>query len=330
MAASLAPVRSHARTWITAASLFVVSCVVGLWVLHQTHRWPKGDGPHYAIMTSSLVNRGSFNVKPSYTSGDYIGIFSAEPLDFHLNAQYFSPDSPAWYTYHSFGLPLLLAPFLLAGEALHIPALYALQIGMVILQALGVVLVYLYALQLVRHNGAALVAAITLLGSMSYLGLASSIYPDVLTAAILVGSLLCLERLRRKPHSLLPMAILSALAGFAPYLHVKTGLMSVTLLALGLWHWWRNGRSRKALTPRGAGRGVQGGSSPLLNWPACCCLPVCWLPATPSQSMPGTTPGCSLRRSATVCSSTFRRGSRSSPISLIPPVAFCPTIRDTC
>ena len=76
MAASLAPVRSHARTWITATSLFVVSCVVGLWVLHQTHRWPKGDGPHYAIMTSSLVNRGSFNVKPSYTSGDYIGIFS--------------------------------------------------------------------------------------------------------------------------------------------------------------------------------------------------------------------------------------------------------------
>jgi hypothetical protein len=126
MAASLAPVRSHARTWITATSLFVVSCVVGLWVLHQTHRWPKGDGPHYAIMTSSLVNRGSFNVKPSYTSGDYIGIFSAEPLDFHLNAQYFSLDSPAWYTYHSFVLPLLLAPFLLAGEALHIPALYAL------------------------------------------------------------------------------------------------------------------------------------------------------------------------------------------------------------
>ena len=65
MAASLAPVRSHARTWITAASLFVVSYVVGLWALHQTHRWPKGDGPHYAIMTSSLVNRGSFNVKPS-------------------------------------------------------------------------------------------------------------------------------------------------------------------------------------------------------------------------------------------------------------------------
>jgi hypothetical protein len=117
-----------------------------------------------------------------------------------------------------------------------------------------------------------LVAAITLLGSMSYLGLASSIYPDVLTAAILVGSLLCLERLRRKPHSLLPMAILSALAGFAPYLHVKTGLMSVTLLALGLWHWWRNGRSGKALTSRGAGRGVQGGSSPLAQL-ACLLLP---------------------------------------------------------
>jgi hypothetical protein len=81
--------RLHLRTLTSALSLFVVSCAVGLWVLHQTHRWPRGDGPHYAIMASSLVNRGSFDVKPSYISGDYLGVFSYEPLDFHVNPQIF-------------------------------------------------------------------------------------------------------------------------------------------------------------------------------------------------------------------------------------------------
>ena len=239
--------RLHLRTLTSALSLFVVSCAVGLWVLHQTHRWPRGDGPHYAIMASSLVNRGSFDVKPSYISGDYLGVFSYEPLDFHINPQYFSLDSPAWYSYHSFGVPLLLAPFLLAGQHLHISALYALQLAMVLFQALGVVLVYLYALELVRHNMAALVAAFTLLGSMSYLSLVGHLYPDLLSATILVGSLLCLLRLRHNPQSLLPIAVLSGLIGFGPYLHVKTCLMSLTLLALGLLHWWRNGRSGKML-----------------------------------------------------------------------------------
>jgi len=53
-------------------------------------------------MASSLVNRGSFDVKPSYLSGDYIGVFYYEQLDFHINPLYFTPDSPAWCSYHSF------------------------------------------------------------------------------------------------------------------------------------------------------------------------------------------------------------------------------------
>jgi 4-amino-4-deoxy-L-arabinose transferase-like glycosyltransferase len=159
--------------------------------------------------------------KPSYTSGDYIGIFFYERLDFHINWQYFTQDSPMWYSIHSFGLPLLMAPFFLGAQHLHIAPLFAMQFGMVLLQALGVVLVYLYSLELVRHNVAALIAAVTLLGSMSFLSLAGQIFPDLLTAAVLTGSLLCLARLRRQPQSLLPMAILSTLAGFDPYLHVR-------------------------------------------------------------------------------------------------------------
>jgi hypothetical protein len=125
--------------------------------------------------------------------------------------------------------------------------LAALQLGMVFLQALGVVVLYLYTLELVRHNGAALAAALTLLGSLSFFSLVGQLFPDLLTAAVLAGSLLCLARLRRNPQSLLPLAILGALAGLGPYLHVKTVLMSLTLLLLGLLHCWRNGRSKTAL-----------------------------------------------------------------------------------
>jgi hypothetical protein len=216
-------------------------------VVHQTHRWPRGDGPHYAIMVSSLVNRGSFNVKPSYISGDYIGTFFYAPLDFHINAQYFTPDSPMWYSYHSFGLPLLLAPALLAAPHLHISAMHALELGMVFWQALGVVVVYLYALELVRRQSAAIFAAITLMGSLSFLALSGRLYPDIITGTLLIASLLCLAVLRREPQKLWPIAVLSTLAGFGPYLHVKTVLMSLTLLLLGLLHWWRNGRSGRML-----------------------------------------------------------------------------------
>ena len=86
-----------------------------------------------------------------------------------------------------------------------------------VLQALGVVVLYLYTVELVRHNGAALAAALTLLGSLSFFSLVGQLYPDLLTAAVLAGSLLCLARLRRNPHSLLPMAILGALAGLLTY-----------------------------------------------------------------------------------------------------------------
>ena len=85
------------------------------------------------------------------------------------------------------------------------------------MQALNVVVLYFYTLELVRHNGAALAAALTLLGSLSFFSLVGQLYPDLLTAAVLAGSLLCLARLRRNPHSLLPMAILGALAGLLTY-----------------------------------------------------------------------------------------------------------------
>ena len=205
---------------------------MGLWALHQTSRWPAGDGPHYAIMTDSLVNHGSFDVKQAYTSGDYIGVFFNEPLNFHINTAYFTEASPRWYSIHSFGLPLLVAPFLLVAAYFHLTPLFALQVGMVAWQALGGVLIYLYSLELVRNRLCAVLAALTMLSSVSYLSHVGHLFPDIPTASILIASLLCLTRPTRRPQSVFLYAAVSVLAGIAPYLHVKNCLTSVTVIAL--------------------------------------------------------------------------------------------------
>jgi hypothetical protein len=198
-------------------------------------------------MASSLVNRGSFDVKPSYISGDYVGVFSQEWPDFHINAQYFTPDSPMWYSYHSFGIPLLLSPFCSRhNTCISRPWLPCSSEWCFCRRSVSSYFTFTLLNSFVT-TARLWLRALTLLGSLSFFSLVGQLYSDLLTAGVLAGSLLCLARLRRNPHSLLPIAILGALAGLGPYLHVKTVLMSLTLLLLGLLHWWRNGRSKRAL-----------------------------------------------------------------------------------
>ena len=232
---------------MTCVLLFGLACAMGLWALHQTHRWPTGDGPHYAIMADSLVDHGSFEVKRAYTSGDYVGVFYNAPLNFHINAAYFTEASPRWYSNHSFGLPLLVAPFLMVAAYFHLTPLFALQVGMVAWQALGGVLIYLYSRELVRNRLCAVMAALTMLSSVSYLSHVGNLFPDIPTASILIASLLCLTRLARRPQSVFLYAAVSALAGIAPYLHVKNCLISVTVIALATLTWGQNNRQLRNL-----------------------------------------------------------------------------------
>jgi hypothetical protein len=235
------------RVRIVAIFLFAVSLGAGLWVLHQTSWWPAGDSPHYGIMTHNLVHHGTFDIKPSFNSDDYVGVFYGNKLEPQINPHYFTMMSPHWYSIHSFGLPLLVAPFLQLGLQFHFTALHSCMSAMAALSALAVVVTYLYSKELVGRNHAALVAAFTLLGSLSFLSLNNNLFPDLPTATMLTTGLLCLARLRRHPTRWSLYAALGAISGFTPYLHIKTGLMALTLPALAALHWWRDDRDRKNL-----------------------------------------------------------------------------------
>ena len=153
---------------MTCMLLFGLACAMGLWALHQTHRWPVGDGPHYAIMADSLVDHGSFDVNRPTFRADYIGVFFDAPLSFHIDTAYFTGASPRRYSDHRLDCHYSLLPSC-CGGLLHLTPLFALQIGMVAWQALGGVLIYLYSLELVRNRLCAVMAALTMLSSVSYL-----------------------------------------------------------------------------------------------------------------------------------------------------------------
>ena len=136
--------RKPGRSVLIIVGLFFLSLAIGLWARGQEKRWPAGDEPNYAIMTEAFVHSGSFDVKPAFDSQDYVGVFYSEAVGPQINEKYFTSASPKWYSIHSFGLPLLAAPFLRAAELLHLKPLDGIIFGMSFYGALTIVLVYAY------------------------------------------------------------------------------------------------------------------------------------------------------------------------------------------
>ncbi|HSX03046.1 MAG TPA: phospholipid carrier-dependent glycosyltransferase [Candidatus Saccharimonadia bacterium] len=235
------------KTWFPIVGLFLLSLGLGWWVRTQDPRWPAGDEPNYAIMTEALVRHGSFDLKPVFNSQDYVGTFYGEPVGPQLNDQYFSTTSPQWYSIHSFGLPLLAAPFLAGAYALHAKPLDGLILGMAVYGALTVMAAYLYCLELTKRRGVSLLAALVLLGSLSFLSLTGSLFPDLPTAGLLALSLLCIAKLRHQPRRWYWYAIAGVAASFMVYLHVKSGLAAATIVGLLLLQWWRTDKNRAHL-----------------------------------------------------------------------------------
>ncbi|BCX80921.1 hypothetical protein MIT9_P0499 [Methylomarinovum caldicuralii] len=72
------------------------------------------DEPHYLLAAQSIARDFDFDLKNNYNKESYKNIYSGI-LDPHI-----SPNSQGkhWYSIHGYGLPVLLAPGYIAGEAL--------------------------------------------------------------------------------------------------------------------------------------------------------------------------------------------------------------------
>jgi hypothetical protein len=199
----------------------------------------SGDEPHYVIVASSLVFDGTFDVKNAYARAGYRGL--PVPPDAHINPEIFTPESPHWYSSHGAGVPALIVPGLAIANA------WGAAVEMVGLAAVLLMLVYAWARRFSSRRLAAFSTGVLAI-SPFFLGLEGRIFPDLVTATILVACLLILEVEDPRWWQLLT---LSLLAGFAPWVHLKNIPAAVTIVvvaAVSTYRRLRPGRRVGALT----------------------------------------------------------------------------------
>jgi hypothetical protein len=212
----------------------VVAAIAGLAVvaalsLFLEVRWhmPQsyaGDEPHYLVITNRLITDGDFDVKNDYLNERYLKYYPFQ-IDPHVNSNIFGPDSPHWYSEHGAALPLLLLPAVVAGhERGGVDEMVVIAVGVL-------VLAFFWVRRFVPDRWLAGVAVGSLGLSPFLLGVEGRIFPDLLLAGLLLGSLLILEQRERRDWQL---GLLSVLVGVSPWIHSKFLLAIGTVLAIVL------------------------------------------------------------------------------------------------
>jgi hypothetical protein len=214
-------VRSRSKAATAIAALLAIVALLALVRWH--HALPySGDEPHYLVIANSIVQDGDVDVKNDYLQQRYLSYMHA-PIDPHVNTSIFGANAPHWYSQHGVGLPALLVPAVVLDGARGAAA------TMVLVAALVLVLAYLWVGRFTRERSLALIATAALGVSAFFLALEGRIFPDLPTAALLLGCLLLLELpSARKLHLLL----LAALVAASPWFHFKNALPFATVLAI--------------------------------------------------------------------------------------------------
>jgi hypothetical protein len=225
---SFAAARSgHRRRLLTAAATIVAVLAILILFLAVRGHNPQpysGDEPHYLLVTTSLMLDGDVDVKNDYVTGRYLRYYPY-PVVAHVNGSIFTLDSPHWYPTHGIGLSALLVPAVIADDVEDA------KVTMVVLAVLVLLLAFLWVRRFTSEVLLAAVAVGALGFSPFFLGLQSRIFPDLATAALLLGSLLILEMPERRPWHLL---LLGVLVGLSPWFHFKNALAFGTVAAITL------------------------------------------------------------------------------------------------
>jgi hypothetical protein len=251
------------RRAVAIAAGFLVVCVGLFAVRFHEVRLFSGDEPHYLIVTESLINDGDVDVKNDYALARYRAL--PDPPDVHVNPNIFTASSPHWYSSHGVGLPAIIVPGTAIDNARGAAA------EMVLVATVVLVLTFFWARRFTATRYAAVATAVVGY-SPFFLGLDGRIFPDLPTAALLLGCLLLLEL--RQPH-LWQFALLSVLVASLRGSTSRTAWCSRPWLRS---QWWR---------PL-AGRG---GLRDWCSWPPSLDLRSCRQSCTSSRFAPGSAAG---------------------------------------
>src|SRR3954447_18542437 len=197
------------RRVVVAASILAVLATLASFLFFRWHdpQPYSGDEPHYLLVSKSLIVDGDVDVKNDYLERRYHEYYRGH-LDPHINTSMFTPASPHWYSMHGVGLSAALAPaFWIAGADGATAAI-------VVVAVIVLVLTFLWVRRFTGESWYAAIATGALGLSPFFLGLEGRIFPDLPTAALLLGCLLLLELPRRRPRHLL---LLGVLVGISPW-----------------------------------------------------------------------------------------------------------------
>ena len=203
----------------------------------------SGDEPHYLLISHSILQDSDFDLRNDFETRRYAAY---HPLPLDPTGHVYRPeaDNQHWYGIHGPGLPLLLAP------AVGLIGKNGDTLMMLLVSLVTLYLAYLWCYRVTGRRVVSAAAVGVLFLSVSYLSLSGTVYPDLLLAATLLGSLLLLERSRLTK---IPLAGIGLLAGITPWLHTKGTLMLGTVALLAAWRVIRTKASRRhRLTALGA------------------------------------------------------------------------------
>ena len=181
-----------------------------------------GDEPHYLLVSESIIHDGDVDVKKDYLARRYLSYYAGH-LDPHVNTRRFTLASRHWYSMHGVGLSAVLVP------AFWVDGAHGATVAMVVVAVIVLVLTFLWVRRFTSKAWLAAIATGALGLSPFFLGLEGRIFPDLATAALLVGCLLLLELPRRQSRHLL---LLGVLVGVSPWFHFKNALAFGTIAAL--------------------------------------------------------------------------------------------------
>jgi hypothetical protein len=212
------------RLLAVAGAVVALAAILVMFLEVRSHN-PQpysGDEPHYLLVSTSLMLDGDVDVKNDYTTGRYLRYYPY-PIDPHVNGTIFTVRSPHWYPTHGVGLSALLVPGVLADDV------EGAKVTMVCVAVVVLLLTFLWVRRFTGEVWLAAIAVAALGFSPFFLGLQSRIFPDLPTAALLLGSLLILETRDRRLWQLL---LLGALVGISPWFHFKNAVAFGTIAAI--------------------------------------------------------------------------------------------------
>jgi hypothetical protein len=220
-----------------AAGVVVFVAVFALLLAVRWHHAPRysGDEPHYLIVTNSLILDGDVDVKNDYLNERYLR-YTHAPIDAHVNEQIFTPLSRHWYSQHGVALPALLVPGVVIDDT------RGATVEMVLVATLVVVLAFFWVRRFAPELKWTAIAVAALATAPFFLALDGRIFPDLPTAALLLGCLLLLELpMARRRH----LFLLSALVGISPWLHFKNALAFAAVIAIAMAQIWPRSLGRE-------------------------------------------------------------------------------------